>query len=128
MTKLKIKVTEEILRKSQFCGTIYSTEPVIANCAIALAVRDIFPNALVADSMKSCDTVILIGEERELEIELPLEAQMFVSAFDISTPEERTEMDELEFEVEIPEEVLKTIDIEEVKNILKTSSTLELIQ
>lgn len=44
MTQLKITVTKEILEKSKNCGDAYGAGK---NCAIALAVRDVFPMAWV---------------------------------------------------------------------------------
>jgi len=40
--KMKIKVTKEILKKSMWCGTSAGRGQIITNCAVALAVRDIF--------------------------------------------------------------------------------------
>lgn len=138
MVKLKIKVTKDILKKSAHCG-IYEDErdAVGHNCAIALAVREIFPHAWV------CRTEIAVYRAEEdildlmrgfkcvapiAKIYLPINAQWFIMNFDMleGQPSERLLMEELEFEVEIPDVLLETINIDELREILKNSSTLEL--
>jgi hypothetical protein len=62
--KIKIKVTKDILRKSMMCGVAESrglTEDKytsVGNCAIAVAVRDVFPNAHVY-----MDGILLLGQD-----------------------------------------------------------------
>ena len=128
-TKLKIKVTKEILFKSQLCqqeGVSAGVNGVGANCAIALAVRDIFPYAWISDD--NIDAYYFErGENRDFDIPLPKEAKEFISDFDKSTPEERVKMPEIEFEVDISDDVLQKINIDEVKELLKNHPTLELI-
>jgi hypothetical protein len=54
-------------------------------------------------------------------------AAMFIDTFDKKTPFERLEMDELSFEVDIPEEVIEEIGINEVHQILEKTPSLELV-
>lgn len=72
--KLKIKVTKDILERSKMCSTMIGE-----NCAIALAVRDIFPNAWVEEA----DIMPHFPKQNFSEyIPLPLSAKMFIEQFD----------------------------------------------
>lgn len=122
--KMKIKVTKEILKKSMWCGTI-GLGGVTENCAVALAVRDIFPEATV------WYCTISTGPRCQI-IQMPDEVAPFIINFDrlSHAPEKRLELPELEFEIEIPDEVISKIgngNIEEVKTIIRNSETLELV-
>ena len=116
--KLKIKVTKEIINEAKFCGI--TTTPPSKHCAIALAVRDIFPNAEVG-----CWEIGLHSQtsSKIITIPLPDEAQNFISKFDMSSVIERVNMREIEFDVDLPEELINEINIEDIKN----SKTLELV-
>lgn len=126
--KLKINVTKDILKKSAFCGEAdVLVHYVSTNCAIALAIRDLFPYAwiyntnvqfLEADNLHSR----IIGK-----CELPKKAIKFILNFDVALPEERMKMRPISFEIEIPEEVIETINIEEALNIVSKGKTMELI-
>jgi hypothetical protein len=123
--KMKIKVTKEILRKSMWCGTPSGSSDVVSNCAIALAVRDIFPNASVGIYTMS------FGLNTD-SIELPSVAKKFIECFDQLRlkPYKRLLLQEIEFEIQIPNEVISRIgngNIEEVKTIIQNSETLELV-
>jgi hypothetical protein len=123
MTKLTIKVTKDILQKSMLCGTFdefLGGEPVGKSCAIALAIRDIFPDASVGT-----DYIELKGGQR---IYLPREAMVFISIFDglKSTPRKRLHLSEFSFDIMISDDVLNEIDISEVRKILCNHPTLEL--
>lgn len=133
MYKLTIKVTRDILERSSNCATDGENgEGYGSNCAIALAVREIFPTAWVyPESIKPFNSELNIYEDDEDEIKelisLPEEARRFIVQFDAFTPKLRTIMRELEFEVEVPDRVIeKLVSIDEIKEILKTSKTLEL--
>lgn len=123
--KLKIKVTKDILKKSMMCGTQKYNygNPVTENCAIALAVREIFPEAQVLY------TCMIIDDNEEYKAFLPKEAQNFISEFDNLNhfPDERLLMPELEFEIDVPEAYLETVNIDEVVSIINQSQTLELV-
>ncbi len=122
MTSLKIKVTEEILRQSANCDNSNKG----ANCAIALSVRTIFPNASVGTR-----TIYPFYNTDNCTIhfiELPEEAQDFIKSFDNKCSLDRVKMEELEFSIDIPDSVLETINIEEIKPLLINHPTLELIE
>lgn len=125
MYKLKIKVTKEILRKSMMCGTDGNTDGLTQNCAIALAVREIFPRAMV-NKMK----IYLDSNFDAPTIQLSWRAWEFVLNFDslARTPHLRLEMAELEFEVDLPQAVIDAVNISELEETLKTSETLELVK
>jgi hypothetical protein len=116
--KIKIKVTKEILSESRFCKA--PSAETATSCAIALAVREIFPQAVV---WRNC--IWAFGQQGR--IPLPMSATEFISEFDFSTPERRANMDEMIFEVEVPTDVIDAIGLSEVHRILKESKTLELV-
>lgn len=125
--KLKIKVTKEILERSKMCGEEpehMRTGYVESNCAIALAVRELLPTCFVMSNeireqfFKSFDN---------WRIPLPHEAIHFIDLFDTLPSQERVEMPEIEFEVEIPQELINSISIEGIKDLIKDSKTLELV-
>jgi hypothetical protein len=107
--KLKIKVTKEIIMKSSNCRF-----PVTETCAIALAVRDLFPKAMVAGNC-----IIVNGYDDY--ISLPKAAQEFIETFDFLDSRSREQLSPIEFEVDIPESVIDSIDINNL------GETLELI-
>jgi hypothetical protein len=121
--KLRIKVTKDILEKSKMCGG-ESSNRIGENCAIALAVRDIFPNAYV-DSRK----IHALGycEDFEAIIYLPQEARDFIDEFDGSTAEGRVKLDPIDFEIELTSTIISKINIDQAKEAIKNSKTLELI-
>lgn len=123
--KLKIKVTKEILEKSKMCGT--TTQSTAENCAIALACREVFPNCAVSVNSIYIDGRDCMGSP---SIDLPKDARLFIMTFDRLKykPQERLLLPELEFEVELDEDVLNSINIDEVREVLKKSKTLELVE
>lgn len=130
MVKLKIKVTKDILDRSAYCGLTEDQSAVTQNCAIALATREIFPHAEVGevnidvyDGPVSSVWTVGVGK-----IDLPQEATDFIHEFDKMTPIKRREMPELEFEVNVPDSVINMISLDEIKSLLKNSSTMELVE
>lgn len=115
MITLKIKITKDILVRSSFCDGSKINE----NCAFAVALRDIFPDARVGYT-----TVFLSTSEAYFGISQDMTD--FIREFDHSTPEERKTLPEQEFEVEIPDYILETINIDEVTETLKDHPVLTL--
>ena len=114
--QFKIKVTKEILELSRNCGQ-HEFEIVGKNCAIAVALKDIFPEVFVSGYY-----IHPFGSDKEnklaeLEIPLPKIAQDFVRLFDslCSIPGVRLLLPEFEFEISIPDEIISRINIEEVR-------------
>lgn len=123
--KLKIKVTKEILERSKNCKYNGKSDKTGtgANCAVALAVIDVFPDAWVnADSI--CP--FFFNSFSKL-IPLPYNARYFIYEFDKATAEERAKMREEEFELGVPDWVIERINIDEIKPLLENHPTLELI-
>lgn len=120
--KILIKVTKEILERSSMCGfdsSVYRVE----SCAVALAIREIFPRAAVGINNEGIPVICGVGDE---SIELP-RARLFINLFDRSTPLERLTMSPQSFEIDVPSEVIEKIGIGEVYRILSESKTLELV-
>jgi hypothetical protein len=119
--KILIKVTKEVLERSKFCksGQISTT----TNCGIAVAVRDLFPNAEI-----QVYTANLLGEEftslNDL-VGLPSEATHFIHLFDSLDAHSRVQMEPFSFEIEVPEFVIQTIGIGQIYKVLSESKTLE---
>lgn len=129
MTRIKIKITKEILKESSDCNI--NGKKAGDNCAIALAVRDIFPKAWITPVSILAEGLNFKRRESCFVIPLPEEAVNFIRMFDNNSPEGRQEMNEREFELEIPDEALQLIgngEIEQVKQIISQSKTLELCQ
>lgn len=114
--KLKIKVTKEILERSKMCEM---DKLIYENCAIACAIKDIFPLSKVWKTY--------IELPFDIRIHLPQEAIIFISAFDMFAPCMRLTMQPIEFEIEIPDTVIEKINIEELRPLLENHPTLELI-
>lgn len=143
--RLKIKITKGILQKSYLCGTQNipnKTYHIMENCAFALAVRDIWPKAIVAHEFiapfepeKTIDQeqtktlgAISFKNEGELyrdHITFPITKDMsnYISWFDHASPEDRFDSDEREFELEVPDWCIEQINIDDILN----SPTLELV-
>lgn len=129
--KLKIKVTKDILRRSMMCGTIIGNGGLMtplpsSNCAIAVAIKDIFPSAAIGTI-----GMLFIKEEQDngawkgspYGLDLDKDTQQYISKFDSSTPEERLELPEYEFTIEVPNAVIGLINIE----ALEACPTMELV-
>lgn len=123
--KLRISVTKEILEKSMWCNA--NAENVKYNCAVAVAVRDIFPKA------KVFQTILFVDREHEysenvLPIVMPTDAFHWIKKFDNSSPIERLMLDPISFEIKIPDEVIERINIDELKPLLQNHPTLQLVE
>lgn len=121
MTKLQINVTKEVLEASKGCSS--SAGIAITNCAISLAIRDVFPKASVWASHINPK----LKEGRYDVIKLPQEARDFICEFDRLGSEGRAAMNPISFEIEIPDTVLEQINIDELKPLLENHPTLALL-
>lgn len=121
--KLRIIITKDILKRSMLCGL--GEEKVLDNCAVALACREIFPNCYVDDTYLRPFSDM----DDQLRIRLPWEARIFIRRFDslAEQPELRMDLPETEFDVELPQLLIDSINIEEVLEVLKDSTTLKLL-
>ncbi len=120
--KLQINITKDILKRSMMCG-VYSCDDVSDNCAIALAVKDLFSKATVGISMIHYND----GNGRS---DLPNVAKKFISTFDrlSGSPKERLDLPEFSFEIEVPNEVIDQIGLEQVYSILENHKSMQLIE
>lgn len=112
--RIKIKVTKDILKRAQYCGTAGYT-PAITNCAIALAVRDVFPDISVSHSG-------ILFANGAMAYHTP-ETGAFIWKFDMSQSGQRPFLPEYEFEIDVPESVVDSINIDDLNNC----PTLELV-
>jgi hypothetical protein len=126
--KILIKVTKDVLRRSILCGTSLDFCPNGAgeNCAIALAIRDLFPSYYVGTYQ------IYRTHKTEYEdtiCQLPAEASEFIKAFDklSDDPNKRLSLPEFSFEIDVPMSEIERIGISEAYRILSESKTLELV-
>lgn len=113
------------------CGT-NKNDWVVENCAIALAVRDIAPHAMVTlvnilwDGSFMYHNPNIPPFDREVS-DLPIEAKKMIQLFDSTSPMKRLSLPEFSFEVDFPDVLVEKIGIEEVKAILEKSETLEAV-
>lgn len=142
--KLKINITKEILRRSMYCGVAkhnlpenvqhnYETENGVSqNCAIALAVRDVFPNADVGTETLCFDSDSYVDKKIEYySCNLPVMAINFIQQFDRMKSvdcEDRLDMEEFSFEIKVPEGLINQIGIEDYKNYVREAEVLELVE
>lgn len=130
MTKIKVIVDKDILKESCMCG-INRIDDIGNNCAVALAIKKLLPQACVGNNVifpKGLVRTVAQFLEDSPTIKLPTIARDFILQFEESSCSERLEMSPIEFEIEIPDSVLETIgDMEEVKKLINSSSTLELV-
>lgn len=111
--KILIKVTKELIIKSKYCDPFRS----MFSCPIALAIEKLLPESLVSN-------YVIFGNYK---IQLPTIAIKFIKNFDQASPEERLKLEPIEFEIDLPEELINEIGISEVEEVLSTSKTLEMI-
>ena len=115
--RFKIKVTKEILELSKECGAHNDIETIGENCAIALALKDIFPQVVVTDYYIYPFGIDNKNKLDDLRIVMPKIAQDFVRLFDSlsAIPGVRPMLPEFEFEISIPDEIIAEINIDEVR-------------
>lgn len=133
--KLKIKVTKDHIMHGK-CGAP-------GECAIAKAIREVFPHTevlpdymYVGKSENYRDGVVII--------QLPYEAKKFIAQFDLLEYQDpkyaqermdkfeidripREEIQEMEFEIELKDELLELVNIDQITEILKTQPHLQLV-
>lgn len=130
-TKIRINITTDVLNKSCFC----LEDDLNNNCAIALAIRNIFPAGRVfLGGDRNFESLLHITGElcplQEDIIHLPQKAMDFIMRFDPKDPHERRQMDPISFEIEISDNILERYFPipEELETILSSSPTLELVE
>jgi hypothetical protein len=118
MTNLQVHISKEILTRTKFCGHEKGKLKTGEHCAVAEAIRDIFPDAYVANRYLLTNTFC---------IKLPAETTNFINAFDNATPTEREYLKPFSFSISIPDEIINRINIDEVKELLNNHPTLKLV-
>lgn len=119
MYTLTINVTKEILEKTKLCRVHVNS--VGKNCAIAHAVRKIFPKAYVES-----EEIYPFGGNNLMAMRMPTKARNFVEKFDNNNAKQRVKMKPLSFDIKIPDEVIDKLSIDELKHQLINHPTLEL--
>jgi len=120
--QFKINITKAILTHCKFCGCDGEKEKIGNNCAIAIALIDIFPEVYVTD-----DSIFPFGkkgkEDMNLNLPLPAIARQFIKLFDgfRLTPQLRQLLTEFDFEIDIPDEVIEQINIDEIRRCLEST-------
>lgn len=118
-----VSITKDILKQSKNCGPKAPENG--NNCAIAIALKDIFPDVYV-----SADCVHPFGNtddaSKKIHIPLPPVARQFVKLFDgfYLTPGLRLLLPAFEFPIEIDDEVINMINIDEVRAVICSSPVM----
>lgn len=141
--KILVKVTKEILIKTSRCNNAFGI-----NCAIAAAIREMFPHSITGNRMLSIYTeenfikllnnpfnlyrkdqnvIYTLGYPEIAQIQLPFEAMRFIRTFDITSVEHRMNLEPIQFEINVPNEVIDQIGISTAYKVLSESKTLELV-
>ena len=115
--QFKIKVTKEILELSKECGAHNDFDTIGKNCAIAIALKDIFPGVVVTDYYIYPFGIDNKNKLDDLRVVMPKIAQDFVKVFDSLSAihKLRLLLPEFEFEISIPDEIISQINIDEVR-------------
>ena len=118
--RIKIKVTKDILKRSARCDAGGAFKGF--SCAVALAIIELFPLASIGQ-----EYIWFVRNDNSTLEYLPHEAVLFIKRFDASSFEERINMPECSFDLNIPPHVISSIEISEVYRVLSESKTLELV-
>ena len=120
--QFKISITKSIIHQSKNCGVNNDVYEIGRNCAIAVALQDIFPSVYVTKFY-----IFPFGmdnrDANDLKIPLPLIAQQFIKLFDgfYLAPNLRMLLPEFEFTIDVPDEVIDGINIDEIKELINSS-------
>lgn len=142
-TYVRIHVTKDILKKSMNCatGALLKEDVIVTNCALAIAVRDILPDAAIfSDTITPFPkwTSLKLGNENEEAViwdaegdDFPITKEMtsFITMFDNYSPKMRLRISEQSFNLLIPNWVIEQLTREHVDfaQTVIDSPTLELV-
>jgi hypothetical protein len=124
--QFRIKITRDIIEQCKNCGATNDQFEIGRNCAVALALRDIFPEVYVTDYY-----IFPFGinheKRKDVKILLPVIAQQFIKLFDgfYLMPDLRLLLPEFEFAIDITHEVIDEINIDEVKELIKSKNVIQ---
>lgn len=126
-SRFKIAISKKIIEQCKNCGIGNETDKVEKNCAIAIALIDIFPEVYVTDYF-IFPFGITLEKTKNIKIPLPVIAQQFIKLFDgfRLTPKLRLLLPEFEFELDISDQVIDQINIDEVKELIMVKKTMNL--
>ena len=118
--QFRIAITKDIIAQCKNCGTGDDTRRVENNCAIAVALTDIFPKVYVTN-LYIFPFGIDGDKEKDIKIPMPVIAQQFIKLFDgfRFTPRLRLMLPEFEFIIDIPDEVIEQVNIDDVKELIE---------
>jgi len=120
--EFKISITKKIIEHCKNCGAENNQEEISRNCAVAFALKDIFPEVYVTNYY-----IFPFGIDPEkgddVKITMPVIAQQFIKLFDrfCLTPKLRLLLPEFEFTINIPDEAIDRINIDEMKELISNS-------
>lgn len=121
--EFKIRITKKIIAHCKNCGAENNKAEINRNCAIAFALKDIFPDVYVTNYY-----IFPFGIDDEkledVKISMPVIAQQFVKLFDgfYLTPDLRLLLPEFEFTINIPDKAINRINIDEIKALINNSN------
>lgn len=127
--QFRIRITKDIIEQCKNCGTGSDQSAIPRNCAIAFALQDIFPEVYVTN-FYVFPFGINDANRKDVKILLPEIAQQFIKLFDgfYLMPNLRPLLPEFEFEIDIPDEVIDAINIDEIKEIIKSRNIMRTLQ
>ena len=122
--EFKIRITKEIIEHCKYCGTENNKREINRNCAIAFALKDIFPDVYVTNH-HIFPFGINNAKAKDIKITMPVIAQQFIKLFDGFNlmPNLRPLLPEFEFTIDISDEVIDEINIDDMKQLLKAAIT-----
>jgi hypothetical protein len=137
--KITIKITKEVLLRSANCPMTCDDDVIMdkvkENCAVAVAIRDLFPKAkvfqsainLLGDSWQP--GLIICGDpnhgKRIDVVALPGGATSFIKKFDDSTQSERLKLKPIDFDIEVSDKFIQRyIGINEATEIINKSESM----
>jgi len=119
--QFRIKITRSIIEQCKNCGATNDQFEIGRNCAIALALQDIFPDVYVTNYY-IFPFGITDKKRADIKIMLPVIAQQFIKLFDgfYLMPNLRLLLPEFEFPIDVPDEFIDEINIDEIKELIKS--------
>lgn len=108
--KIEIEVTQAHIEAGLPCAANH--------CAIALAMKEVFPYVMVTGRDIHLDT----SQDSSLMVDVPLEVNRFITAFDSGLG-----VAPFKFKLEIPDEVIQVIRLPNLESLLNEAQHLHLV-
>jgi hypothetical protein len=114
--KYSIHVTKEIIRSCKNLGMVDDIDIIGDKCPVALSVRHLFPEVHISNQY-----IFPRGMDTQMKISLPTKVTDFINKFDTlsSSPDLRLKMKGFKFDLIIPENVIASINIEDLISQIK---------